>query len=433
MAKRHKGEGSFQHIVPIKCEKCKDFVQCQIRLDSSKKCRKHDFKDFWRYQYYEKGTDGISVRKSIQAKSYKELVARVERMQMDKGGLSNDSITVGQWCDRWRDVMLPGTVKESTLKSYKFMLSYVTDKIRKKRLTKLTPFELQTMFTELKESGAKKSGENLSSTTVRRIRSTLISCFQSAIDNGFMTVNVAKKTKPPLDNDRREISFLTEDEIQRLLEVADSGEYYKADEEAMEDEGIHYLIKQWSIVIRLTLATGMRRGEVFGLTWNSVNFHKKKISIKTNLQGGKLETPKTKHSIRTINVDADTMQRLEEWKDYQKRYAFDLSDLFHNRLGTVFTGVFGEPVQLDNFRNRVFNRMIAKAGIADTVTMHSLRHTHATQLLSEGKNPKMVSKRLGHSSVAFTLQTYVHVLEEDDQDAADAMGEIMNPKRQKAS
>lgn len=45
----------------------------------------------------------------------------------------------------------------------------------------------------------------------------------------------------------------------------------------------------------------------------------------------------------------------------------------------------------------------------------------------------MVSKRLGHSSVAFTLQTYVHVLEEDDQDAADAMGEIMNPKRQKAS
>ena len=75
--------------------------------------------------------------------------------------------------------------------------------------------------------------------------------------------------------------------------------------------------------------------------------------------------------------------------------------------------------------------MIAKAGIADTVTMHSLRHTHATQLLSEGKNPKMVSKRLGHSSVAFTLQTYVHVLEEDDQDAADAMGEIMNRRHRK--
>ena len=220
---------------------------------------------------------------------------------MDKGGLSNDSITVGQWCDRWRDVILPGTVKVSTLKSYKFMLSYVTDKIRKKRLTKLTPLELQTMFTELKESGAKKSGENLSSTTVRRIRSTLISCFQSAIDNGFMTVNVAKKTKPPLDNDRREISFLTEDEIQRLLEVADSGEYYKADEEAMEDEGIHYLIKQWSIVIRLTLATGMRRGEIFGLTWSAVNFRDGTISIKTNLQGRKLEKPKTQDQTQHKN------------------------------------------------------------------------------------------------------------------------------------
>ena len=429
MAKRHKGEGSFQHIVPIKCEKCKDFVQCQIRLDSSKKCRKHDFKDFWRYQYYEKGIDGISVRKSIQAKSYKELVARVEKMQMDKGGLSNDSITVGQWCDRWRDVILPGTVKESTLKSYKFMLSYVTDKIRKKRLTKLTPLELQTMFTELKESGAKKSGENLSSTTVRRIRSTLISCFQSAIDNGFMTVNVAKKTKPPLDNDRREISFLTEDEIQRLLEVADSGEYYKADEEAMEDEGIHYLIKQWSIVIRLTLATGMRRGEIFGLTWSAVNFRDRTISIKTNLQGRKLEKPKTTYSIRTISVDTDTMQKLKEWKEYQEQHANDLDDLYQNQLATVFTGVFGGPVQLDNFRNRAFKRMVAKAGLPDTITFHSLRHTHATQLLAAGVDAKTVSKRLGHSSVAFTLQTYVHVVEEVERGAADTMGAILAGKK----
>lgn len=348
---------------------------------------------------------------------------------MDKGGLSNDSITVGQWCDRWRDVILPGTVKESTLKSYKFMLSYVTDKIRKKRLTKLTPLELQTMFTELKESGAKKSGENLSSTTVRRIRSTLISCFQSAIDNGFMTVNVAKKTKPPLDNDRREISFLTEDEIQRLLEVADSGEYYKADEEAMEDEGIHYLIKQWSIVIRLTLATGMRRGEIFGLTWSAVNFRDRTISIKTNLQGRKLEKPKTTYSIRTISVDTDTMQKLKEWKEYQEQHANDLDDLYQNQLATVFTGVFGGPVQLDNFRNRAFKRMVAKAGLPDTITFHSLRHTHATQLLAAGVDAKTVSKRLGHSSVAFTLQTYVHVVEEVERGAADTMGAILAGKK----
>ena len=427
MARRAKGEGSYRHILPVKCEKCKAFDKCQIRLNPTGKCRKRDHKEFWRYQYHVPGIDGKPIRKILEAKTYKELVARVEQMRLEKGSVSNDTITVGQWCDQWRDVVLPGTVKKSTLDSYKFMLSYVTDSVRKKRLAKLTPIDLQTMFAELKEHGSKKTEDKLSSTTVRGIRSTLITCFQSAIDNGFLIINVAKKTKPLLNNDRREISFLTEGEMLRLLEVADSGEYY--DEQARDDDGAQYLIKQWSMVIWLTLATGMRRGEVFGLTWSAVNFRDRTISIKANLQGGKLEKPKTKYSIRTISVDADTLQKLKEWKEYQERFAYDLDDLYNNHLGTVFTGMFGGPVQLDNFRERVFKRIIAKAGLADNITLHSLRHTHATQLLAAGVDAKTVSKRLGHSSVAFTLQTYVHVVEEVERGAADTMGAILAGKK----
>ena len=428
MTRRPKGEGSYRHIVPVKCEKCKDYNTCLIRQDPSGKCRKRDQREFWRYQYHVPGIDGKSVRRALEAKTYKELVSKVEKMRIDKGDVSNDTITVGQWCDRWRDAVLPGTIKDSTLTSYKYMLTYIPENIRKKKLTKLTPIDLQTMFSELKENGSKKTGESLSSTTVRGIRSTLISCFQSAIDNGFLIINVAKKTKPPLNNDRREISFLTEDEIHKLIDVADSGEYYDVDEGLEDDEGLKYLIKQWSMVIRLTLATGMRRGEVFGLTWNSINFKKKTIRIETNLQNGKLEPPKTKYSIRTISIDEDTLQRLKEWQQYQQDYAYDLDDLYQNKQGTVFTGSFGAPVQLDNFRNRVFTRMIAKAGLADTITMHTLRHTHATQLLAAGIDAKTVSKRLVHSSVAFTLQTYVHVLEEVERGAADTIGAIISGK-----
>lgn len=428
MKRAPKGEGSYRHIVPVKCEKCKDFNSCLIRKEPSGKCRKRDQREFWRYQYHVPGIDGKSVRRVLEAKTYKELVCKVDKMRLEKGDVSNDTITVGQWCDRWRDAVLPGTIKNSTLTSYKYMLSYIPEYIRKKKLMKLTPIDLQTMFSELKESGSKKSGESLSSTTVRGIRSTLISCFQSAIDNGFLIINVAKKTKPPLNNDRREISFLTEDEMLKLISVADSGEYYEIDEELKGDDGFKYLIKQWSLVIRITLATGMRRGEVFGLTWNSINFNKRTIRIETNLQNGKLEPPKTKYSIRTISIDDDILQRLKEWQQYQQQYAYDLDDLYQNKQGTVFTGVFGAPVQLDNFRNRVFNQMIAKAGLADTITMHSLRHTHATQLLAAGVDAKTVSKRLGHSSVAFTLQTYVHVLDEVERGAADTIGAIMSGK-----
>ncbi len=428
MTRRLYGEGSYQHIVPKKCEDCKKYAECTIRLDPSLKCKKRDSKDYWRYQYYATKIDGTSERRALQARTKKQLEARVEKMRMENGEVNNDTITVGQWCDRWKDAILPGTIKNSTLDSYKYMLSYIPDNIRKKKLSKLTPLDLQKLFTELKEHGAKKTGEHLSSTTVRGVRSTLISCFQSAIDNGFLTKNIAKKTKPPLNNDKREISFLTGEEMMRLMEVADAGEYYATDEEAMDDDGIQYLIRQWSMVIRLGLATGMRRGEIFGLTWEAVNFRDRLISIKTNLQGGKLEKPKTKYSIRTISVDADTMKRLKDWKEYQEQFAYDLSDLYHNQLNTVFTGVFGAPVQLDNFRRRVFNRIVAAAGLPSTITLHSLRHTHATQLLAAGVDAKTVSKRLGHSSVAFTLQIYVHVVEEIERGAADTMGAIMSGK-----
>ena len=429
MARRAKGEGSYMHILPIKCEKCKDFNECKIRLDATAKCRKRDRKDFWRYQYNVPGLDGKPQRKILEAKTRKGLEKRVEQMKLNGGEQGNDAITVGQWCDRWCYVILPGTIRDSTLTSYRHMLSYIPENIRKKKLSKLSPIDLQKLFTDLKDHGSRKKGDSLSSTTVRSVRSTLITCFQGAIDNGLITVNVAKKTKPPLNDDRREISFLTEEEIHKLLEVADSGKYYEADEEAMDDDGIRYLIKQWAMLIRLTLATGMRRGEVFGLTWKKVDFDKNSISIETNLQNGKLVKPKTKYSIRTISVDKDSMQKLKEWKDYQERFAYDLGDLYHNNLCTVFTGVFGGSVQVDNFRNRVFDRMVEKAGLPETITFHSLRHTHATQLLASGVDAKTVSKRLGHSSVAFTLQTYVHVLQEVERTAADVMGAILVGKK----
>ena len=428
MTKRANGEGSYIHIVPTICEKCKDFSTCVKRKDPYSRCRRRDQSDHWEYYYYVRTIEGKLKRQKIQSKNRKDLIARVDQMHMDSNA-AVDAITVGQWCDRWLDAILPGTIRDSTLISYKHMLSYIPENIRKKKLSKLSPIDLQKLFTDLKINGSKKKGDRLSSTTVRSVRSTLITCFQSAIDNGFITVNVAKKTKPPLNDDRREISFLTEDEILKLLEVADSGEYYEADEETMDDEGIRYLIKQWSMLIRLTLATGMRRGEVFGLTWQKVDFHKNFISIEANLQNGKMVKPKTKYSIRKISVDADTMKQLLEWQEYQQQFAYDLDDLYHNKYGTVFTGVFGKPCQVDNFRERVFDRMITKSGLPETITFHSLRHTHATQLLASGVDAKTVSKRLGHSSVAFTLQTYVHVLPEVERNAADVMGAIMAGKK----
>lgn len=428
MARNPKGEGAYLHIVPVKCKKCKEFKECTKRLDSSSKCRKRDQKECWKYQYNVRDINGKPVRKIMQAKTRKELEERVKQMKANNGNCGA-AVTVGQWFERWGTAVIPETVVDSTVNNYKFLLSYIPEEFRRKKLSSLTPVDVQQIITHLREHGRKSDGQGLSVKSVRNIRGTLISCLQSAVDNGLLTDNIAKKTKPPRYNGRREISFLNDDEIQRLLAVADSGKYYKLDEQGLESEDMQYLIRQWAAVIRLTLATGMRRGEVFGLTWDSVNFSNKTISIRHKLRNGKLEPPKTKNSVRTISVDPDSMEKLQEWKNCQEQYGLDLDDLFHNRLNTVFTGIYGNPVQLDNFRERVFDRMVAEAGLADTVTMHSLRHTHATQLLAAGVDAKTVSYRLGHASVAFTLETYVHVVEDVERAAADTMGAILAGKK----
>ena len=387
-----------------------------------------------KYKYYVKivpvrTLDG-TTQKRVRARTIEQLQTKVTEFLADSVDGHATDVTVGQWCDRWVAKVLPATVKKGTLLYYRYMLGYLSDSVRKKKLTALTPVDLQELFSDLLAHGAKREANTLSSTTVRGVRSTLISALDCAIDNGLIAVNVAKKSRPPAQTDKREITFLTAEQIQSLLHVADSFGYCKDMEQAMADPGRRLMLQQWSVVIRLALATGLRRGELFGLAWDCVDTDARTISVRRNLQARRLETPKTRNSIRVVTIDKDTASRLQSWKDAQQQYATTVGDLFNNSHNLLFTNSSGGFVSFENFRNRVFDPMVQAAGLPDTVTMHSLRHTHATQLLGAGVDAKTVSKRLGHSSVAFTLQTYTHVMNEMENTAADAIGAILSSKKE---
>ena len=400
-----------------------------------KKDGRYDYREATGYRYYVKviyvkTVNGKSKRKPVRARTLEELDVKVSRLLGDStdGGKSLADVTVGQWVDHWLKTVIPGTVKSSTQDYYTYMLGYLPEPWRKKMLNKVVPSEIQRLLQQLRLNGGQKSHQSLSSTTVRGVRSSLIACFEAAVDEGLITVNTAKKTKPPIQDDKKEITFLTADEIHRLLAVADSGSYYDAVALDGTNIGIPYLVHQWAVVIRLTLATGLRRGEVFGLTWDDVNTEQRTINVRYNLQGTQLVSPKTKNSRRTIVVDADTARRRADWRAYQQQYATELGDKYSNRQKLLFTSVQGSYVNVDNFRQRAFEKMLRKAGISPAFTFHGLRHTHATQLLAAGVDAKTVSKRLGHSSVAFTLQTYTHVLPDTETRAADAIGRILEGK-----
>jgi len=87
----------------------------------------------------------------------------------------------------------------------------------------------------------------------------------------------------------------------------------------------------------------------------------------------------------------------------------------------VFTSPFGEPMSPTNFSRRYFKPLLKKWNISSDFTFHGLRHTHATLLLRQGVNPKIVQERLGHSSIKVTMDTYSHVLPDMQRQAVDAL------------
>lgn len=348
----------------------------------------------------------------------------MEALKTQKDISLKADVTFGELLEIWKTKYLLNTVRENTKDFYGYMLRYIPEKMKNKKLSKITPVMIQTVLNSLLEKG-RKNGGPLSTRTVRSIRSTLITCLDCAIDNGFIVVNPARKTKPPLLV-KKEIIFLNQIQMQELINVADAGDYYfEKHPKAKTDIGSQYLIKQFSMLIRLAFATGARSGELLGLGWDDIDFIRDSINIHTNLQNGKLVEPKTKYSRRRVSVDKDTMNRLKAWQIYQKRYASQLGDKFCNRLGTVFTNMYGNYLHYDNFRTRYFNQMCEKAQLPEGFTFHGTRHTHATMLLMAGVNIKIVSQRLGHSSVSFTLDTYGHVIDEMERSAADMMGTLL--------
>lgn len=164
---------------------------------------------------------------------------------------------------------------------------------------------------------------------------------------------------------------------------------------------------------KLLSASGCRQGELLGLEWRFVDFENKCIHINQTLARGKnkrlyLETPKTKHSKRSVSLDDETMATLKRWRKDQQALMLRFG---HNTLNSnqlVFASQeHNSFIQLSKPRSWMLQN-IKKNNLRE-ITIHGFRHTHATLLLEAGVNPKVISERLGHSTIQITLDLYSHV------------------------
>lgn len=176
----------------------------------------------------------------------------------------------------------------------------------------------------------------------------------------------------------------------------------------------------------LAAMTGMRRNEVLGLQWDDIDFKKKTIALNRGLVaiGYDLHQTrgKTRNARRRIDLDPTTLAVLAGWKALQTA---EFAAVGIDGDGWVFTDGDGDPIH-PHALSQTFERIVRRAGVP-VVRLHDLRHTHGTLLIKEGVPVKVVSERLGHANIAFTIQTYQHVLPSMQADAARAYERLSAP------
>lgn len=213
--------------------------------------------------------------------------------------------------------------------------------------------------------------------TVINLTKPISGSFGWAEENGYIAVSPWKNIKIPQDFAEKEINVFTHDEVQKILK-ASSG--YKKD------------------IIMIAYRTGMRIGEILSLKWEDVNFNEGFLSVRRTLSGYgdsnliEITVPKTKGSRRRIELDKVTMEMLENRKIEDEGY------IFRKQNGEIYS------------RQSINLPQICKEVGIEPRSFHTLRHTHATVLLSAGVHPKIVQERLGHAKVSTTLDTYSHMI-----------------------
>jgi integrase len=171
----------------------------------------------------------------------------------------------------------------------------------------------------------------------------------------------------------------------------------------------------------------MRRSELSGLRWENTDLEAGTLRVvETRLRvaglGVTVGQPKTRRSRRTVDLDDSASDLLREIRGRQLLQAAEYGEAWEDS-GYLFTQPDGRPIDPDE-ATHAFTEATRRAGLPH-LTLHGLRHVHATQLLKNNVHVKIVSERLGHATIAITLDTYSHVLPGLQRDTIRRLGRLL--------
>jgi integrase len=353
---------------------------------------------------FDLGRDPVTGERRIRYHSFKGTKREAEREAVrliastGSGDYVDPSrITVAQFLDRWERDWAAANVSPKTLERYTELLRrHVRPHLGTVPLQKVKAAALVELY------GRLQAEAKLAPRTVGHVHRVLHRALGHAAQWGLVAQNVVDLVEPPRVEEE-EISIIRSDRVADLLRRLQGRSIYPLG--------------------AMALSTGMRRGELLGLRWGDIDLDRGVIRVEQSLEttkaGLRFKPPKTRHGRRSITVPPAIVALLRSlWRElHERRLALGLGKA--PAEGLVFANLDGNPRHPGGV-TKEWKRAMTAIGMAD-VTLHSLRHTHASQLIAAGLDVLTISRRLGHGSPAITLGIYGHLFTNTDDRAASIM------------
>lgn len=349
---------------------------------------------------------GKQKQKSIYGKTQQEVRKRMTAAiaAIDQGLYAESpKMTVGQWLDIWL-AEYTGGIKSGTLDSYKTQVKQnIKPAFGAVKLCELKPHQIQKHYNSLQQRLCGKS--------IKNVHGVFHKALQQAYLLGYIPLNPTDRVQLPKVI-KKDIRPLTEKQITDFLNVIKGSEYES--------------------ILKVDLFTGLRQGEIMGLTWDRIDFSNGTILIDRQMRlerksGGSylFDTTKT-DQIRKIRPAPTVMAILKERKKEQAQARLAAGNQWQPEEGfenLVFTNQFGRHYCKATLTHNVtkFGERIGVNGLR----FHDLRHTYAVSSILAGDDIKTISSNLGHTTIAVTMDIYAHFTDDMRNESARRMDEYM--------
>lgn len=336
--------------------------------------------------------------------------------QLDQGLFIRPAkTTLAAYLEQWLGSYARPNLGPRTTEGYSTIVRrHIVPELGSYTLTQLKPERIQRYYGDMLDHGRSDCEGGLSARTVRHHAMVLHKALETAVAWGLLARNPADAVPPPKAQ-RPEWHLFTDGDARHFLEVARSSHLYP--------------------VFHVAISTGMRRSEILALRWCDIDLERSQAYVNRalhQLRGGEtvVRQPKTAKGRRMVALSQGTVDVLRRHRGKSEAEAA----LFGRAIAEddlVFSNSNGSVVRPDNV-TKTWARIAKKCNLSG-VRFHDARHLHASLLLKQGVHPAVVQSRLGHASIATTIDLYSHVAPGLQEAAAKRFDELLSEHREEAS